>query len=60
MSGPPCGGQPPFDDDVQRRRVQVMELVAALSTCGDQFRALEDVEVLRDGLPRRAQAVLGG
>jgi hypothetical protein len=37
----------------------VVELVAALPTGVDQPRALEDVEVLGDGLPRGAQAVLG-
>jgi hypothetical protein len=38
----------------------VVVLVAALPTSGDQTRALEDVEVLGDGLPGGAQAVLGG
>jgi hypothetical protein len=37
----------------------VVELVAALSTGGDQSSALEDVEMLGDGLPRGAEAVLG-
>jgi hypothetical protein len=53
-------GQPPFDDDVQRRRVQVVELVAALPTSGDQSRAFEHIEVLGDGLARGAQSMLGG
>ena len=51
--------EPPLDDWFERRGVDVVELVPALAAGLDQARGLEDVEVLRDRLPRGAEAVLG-
>src|SRR3954465_9047692 len=54
-----CGGagRPALGDGPQRRRVQVVELVAALAAGPHQPRRLEDVQVLRDRLPGRADLV---
>src|SRR5689334_20681933 len=38
---------------------QVVELVTAVAAGGDESRVLEQVEVLRDRLPRHRQLVLG-
>ena len=46
------------DDRFERRGVDVVELVPALAAGLDQTRGLENVEVLRDRLPRRAKPVL--
>ena len=54
---PFVGGRPAGRDLAQRRRVEVVELVPALATGPDQAGRLEHVEVLRDGLPRRPEAV---
>src|SRR5215470_14252007 len=51
--------EPPLDDRLERRGVDVVELVPALAADLDQTRGLQNVEVLRDRLPRRAKPVLG-
>src|SRR5215470_2224145 len=50
--------EPPLDDRFERRGVDVVELVPALAAGLDQARGLQNVEVLRDRLPRRAKPVL--
>src|SRR5436309_8196364 len=50
--------EPPLDDRFERRGVDVVELVPALAAGLDQTRGLQNVEVLRDRLPRRAKPVL--
>ena len=45
---------------LERRALQVVELVAALLAGADEAGLLEHREVLRDRLPRRAEPVLGG
>src|SRR5689334_8689252 len=62
MSGSPfllCD-RPALDGLSERRRVDVMELVAAFPPRGDEPGVLEDAEVLGDRLPRGSQTVLGG
>ncbi len=51
---------PALRDLPQRRCVEVMELVATLPSRSHEARRLEDVEVLRDRLSGRTQAVLRG
>ena len=55
----PAFVEPPLDDRFERCGVDVVELVPALAPGLDQTRSLENVEVLRDRLPRRAEPVLG-
>src|SRR5262245_362370 len=50
--------EPPLDDRFERRGVDVVELVPALAAGLDQTRGLQNVEMLRDRLPRRAKPVL--
>src|SRR5262249_19670568 len=50
--------EPPLDDRFERRGVDVVELVPALTAGLHEARGLQDVEVLRDRLPRRAKPVL--
>src|SRR5258706_176150 len=66
MPPPPAGTgvlsrlrEPPLDDRFERSGVDVVELVTALAAGLDQTRGLQNVEVLRDRLPRRAKPVLG-
>src|SRR5918998_165910 len=56
--GPPLFAAPAPELSIERRRVQVVELVAALAPDADEAGLLQDVEVLRDRLPRRSDAVL--
>src|SRR5258705_10439313 len=51
--------EPPLDDRFERSGVDVVELVPALAPGLDQAGGLENVEVLRDRLPRRAEMGLG-
>jgi len=50
-------GWPALADEAQWRGVEVVELVATLAARPDQAGCLQDVEVLRYGLARRADAV---
>ena len=52
MRGPPLG------DLAERRRVEVVELVAALPPRSDEPCLLEDIEVLGDRLTGRVEAVV--
>src|SRR5687768_2090289 len=52
-----AGGWPALGDGPERRGVQVVELVATLAAGPHQARSLEDVQVLRDGLPGRGEPV---
>src|SRR6185369_3472171 len=52
------GRRPPLFDLAERRRVEVVELVPALSPGPDEPSLLEDVEVLRDRLAGRSEAVV--
>lgn len=51
--------EPTLNDGFERCGVDVVELVPALATGLDQTRSLENLEVLRDRLPRRAKPVFG-
>src|SRR5262245_65164872 len=55
----PVAREPAVDDALERRRVDVVELVAALASCLDQAGGLEQLEVLRDRLAGRSEPVLG-
>src|SRR5262249_31136427 len=55
---PSAPDRPSFDDDLQGPRVDAMELAPALPLGRQQSGRLEDVEGLRDGLPRQPEPVL--
>src|ERR1700712_1614866 len=50
---------PPIDDRLERAGVDVVKLVPALTSGLDQPGRLEDVEMLRDGLPQRTKPMIG-
>jgi hypothetical protein len=49
--------RPALDHGTQRSRVEMVELVATLAAGPDQAGRLQDLQVLRDGLSGRSQAV---
>src|SRR5262249_26151288 len=50
---------PAIDERLERVRLEIVELVAALAPRADQARSSEQIEVLRDTLTSHRQTVLG-
>jgi hypothetical protein len=50
--------RPALHDALQRRDVEVVELVSALAPAAHEARRLEHLQVLRHRLPRQAELVL--
>src|SRR6266481_1731314 len=48
---------PPLADLMDRHRVEVVQLLAAMLECGDEVGGLEDRKMFGDGLPRHGEAV---
>src|SRR3954468_24891820 len=48
---------PPFADLMDRDRVEIMQLLAAMPERGDEVGRLENPKVFRNGLPRHREAV---
>ena len=55
---PSVSNRPPFRDLLERRAVEVVELVPAFAFDPNQTGGLEHLEVLRDRLTRRVDPVL--